>query len=106
MYCHRSSYQEVSGGWDPINWFNPATFFCPKPGPGFPTSLVENTRKFVKQCEICQRQNKKAKTTVPELNSVSIGQRVWEKIGIDLTKPGPGFPTSYVVVFFVFIEFS
>ena len=41
--------------------------------------IVENTRKFVKQCEICQRQNKKAKTTVPELNSVSIGQRVWEK---------------------------
>ena len=34
--------------------------------------IVEDTRKFVKQCEICQRQNKKAKTAVPELNSVSI----------------------------------
>ena len=28
-------------GWDPINQFNPATFFaCPKPGPGFPTAYV------------------------------------------------------------------
>jgi len=27
MYYHwRSSYQE--GCWDPINWFNPTTFFC------------------------------------------------------------------------------
>jgi hypothetical protein len=32
---------------------------------------------FVKQCEICQRQNKKAKTAVPVLNSVSIGQGVF-----------------------------
>jgi hypothetical protein len=31
-----------------------------------------------------QRQNKKAKTAVPELNYASNGQRVWEKIGIDL----------------------
>ena len=41
--------------------------------------IVENTRKFAKQCEICQRQNKKAKTAVPELNYASIGQRVWGK---------------------------
>jgi hypothetical protein len=27
--------------------------------------IVEDTRKFVKQCEICQRQNKKVKTAVP-----------------------------------------
>jgi hypothetical protein len=40
--------------------------------------------KFAKQCEICQRQNKKAKTAVPELNYASIGQRVLKKIGIDL----------------------
>ena len=37
--------------------------------------------------EICQRQNKKAKTAVPELNYASIGQRVWGKIGIDLIGP-------------------
>ena len=49
--------------------------------------IVEDTRKFVKQREICQRQNKKVKTAVPELNSVSIGQRVWGKIGIDLIRP-------------------
>ena len=29
MYCHwRSSYQEGEG-WDPINWFNPNTYFVP-----------------------------------------------------------------------------
>jgi hypothetical protein len=54
---------------------------------GYWKGIVEDTRKFVKQCEICQRQNKKVKTAVPELNSVSIGQRVWGKIGIDLIRP-------------------
>jgi hypothetical protein len=49
--------------------------------------IVENTRKVVKQCEICQRQNKKAKTAVPELNYASIGQRIWGKIGIGLIGP-------------------
>jgi hypothetical protein len=55
--------------------FTPEQIFC------------STTRKFVKQCEICQRQNKKAKTAVPELNYASIGQRVWGKIGIDLIRP-------------------
>jgi hypothetical protein len=49
--------------------------------------IVENTRKVVKQCEICQRQHKKAKTAVPELNYASIGQRIWGKIGIGLIGP-------------------
>jgi hypothetical protein len=39
--------------------------------------IVENLLNNVRYVK---RQNKKAKTTVPELNSVSIGQRVWGKI--------------------------
>ena len=62
--CHNSSgHQGVN---KTINKINECYYW---------KGIVENTRKFVKQCEICQRQNKKAKTAVPELNYVSIDQR-------------------------------
>ena len=74
--CHNSSgHQGVNKTVNKIN------------GRYYWKGIVEDTRKFVKQCEICQRQNKKAKTAVPELDHVSIGQRVWGKIGIDLFGP-------------------
>ncbi|CAG2254786.1 unnamed protein product [Mytilus edulis] len=49
--------------------------------------IVSDTKQYVQQCTICQKQNKKAKTAVPELTSVPIGRRVWGKIGIDLIGP-------------------
>ena len=49
--------------------------------------IVADTKKYIKFYELCQKQNKKAKTAVPELSCVPVGQRVWGKIGIDLIGP-------------------
>jgi len=50
-------------------------------------SITENVRDYISKCEECQRQNKKTKTLVPELQPVECGSRVWGKIGIDLIGP-------------------
>ena len=48
---------------------------------------TEKVKEYISKCDECQKQNKKAKTTVPKLQSVPCGSRIWGKIGIDLIGP-------------------
>ena len=50
-------------------------------------SITETVRAYISKCDECQRQNKKNKTLVPELQPLACGNRVWGKIGIDLVDP-------------------
>ncbi|CAG2256470.1 unnamed protein product [Mytilus edulis] len=51
------------------------------------TIKVVASSLWLKTCDECQKQNKKAKTVIPELCPVPCGKRIWGKIGIDLIGP-------------------
>ncbi|KAL5503401.1 hypothetical protein EMCRGX_G010343 [Ephydatia muelleri] len=52
-------------------------------------NMYEDIKKYVKECDVCQRMNPKFVKSNAKLHPVPVRAQVWHKVGIDLIGPLP-----------------